>query len=84
MNSSSEFEIVLQEIMFISKSDKNDERLSNFADNMEVHFAVRKKREMLANARQLILRCDFTVPEVSLIQPVLYLCAHLLELRTNN
>ena len=65
MNSSSEFETVLKEVMFISDSDKNDERLSNFADNVEVHFAVRKKREMLANARQLILRCDFTVPEVN-------------------
>ncbi|XP_021851927.1 centromere/kinetochore protein zw10 homolog isoform X2 [Spinacia oleracea] len=63
MNSSSEFETVLKEVMFISDSDKNDERLSNFADNVEVHFAVRKKREMLANARQLILQCDFTVPE---------------------
>uniref|UniRef100_A0A803LRJ8 Centromere/kinetochore protein zw10 homolog n=1 Tax=Chenopodium quinoa TaxID=63459 RepID=A0A803LRJ8_CHEQI len=63
MNSSSEFETVLKDIMFISESDKNDERLSNFADNVEVHFAVRKKTEMLANARQLILKCDFTVPE---------------------
>ncbi|XP_056685675.1 uncharacterized protein [Spinacia oleracea] len=63
MNFSSEFETVLKEVMFISESDKNDERLNNFADNVEVHFAVRKKREMLANARQLILRCDFTVPE---------------------
>lgn len=63
MNSSSEFETVLKEVVFISDSDKNDERLSNFADNVEVHFAVRKKTEMLANARQLILRCDFTVPE---------------------
>ncbi|XP_021724557.1 centromere/kinetochore protein zw10 homolog [Chenopodium quinoa] len=63
MNSSSEFETVLKDIMFISESDKNDEKLSNFADNVEVHFAVRKKTEMLATARQLILKCDFTVPE---------------------
>lgn len=65
MNSSSEFETVLKDFMFISESDKNDERLSNFADNVEVHFAVRKKTEMLATARQSILQCDFTVPEVS-------------------
>lgn len=62
MNTSSEFEIVLKEVMFISESDKNDERLSNFADNVEVHFAVRKKTEILAKARQLILRCDYTIP----------------------
>uniref|UniRef100_A0A7C8YH44 Uncharacterized protein n=2 Tax=Opuntia streptacantha TaxID=393608 RepID=A0A7C8YH44_OPUST len=62
MNTSSEFEIVLKEVMFISESDKNDQRLSNFADNVEVHFAVRKKAEILAKARQLILQFDFTIP----------------------
>ncbi|XP_057527008.1 centromere/kinetochore protein zw10 homolog [Amaranthus tricolor] len=63
MNSSAEFETALKEFMFISESDKNDERLSNFADNVELHFAVRKKTELLANVRQLIIRCDFTIPE---------------------
>ena len=66
MNTSSEFEIVLKEVMFISESDKNDQRLSNFADNVEVHFAVRKKAEILAKARQLILQRNFTIPLVSL------------------
>ncbi|KAL2938761.1 Centromere/kinetochore protein zw10-like protein [Bienertia sinuspersici] len=75
MISSSEFETVLKEFMFISESDKSDERLSNFADNVEVHFAVRKKTEMLATARQLILQCNFTIPEVSLIYAALYLFA---------
>jgi len=65
MNTSSEFEIVLKEVMFISESDKNDQRLSNFADNVEAHFAVRKKAEILAKARQLILQFDFTIPLVS-------------------
>lgn len=83
MIASSEFETDLKEVMFISESDKNDERLSNFADNVEVHFAVRKKTEMLANARQLILQCDFTVPEVSSIEPILCLCSHWLGLCTN-
>ncbi|CAO2812817.1 unnamed protein product [Amaranthus hypochondriacus] len=63
MNSSAEFETTLKEFMFISESDKNDERLSNFADNVELHFAVRKKTELLANVRQLIIHCDFTIPE---------------------
>ncbi|GAB4859389.1 hypothetical protein Ancab_010852 [Ancistrocladus abbreviatus] len=60
---SSEFETVLKEIMFISASDKNDERLSNFADNIEVHFALRKKTEILAKTRKLILKCDFALPQ---------------------
>lgn len=76
MNSSAEFETTLKEFMFISESDKNDERLSNFADNVELHFAVRKKTELLANVRQLIIHCDFTIPEVSLIELLLMLCAH--------
>lgn len=63
MNTSSEFETVLKELMFISDSDKNDKRLSTFADNVEVHFAVRKRTEILAKARQLILRCNFTIPQ---------------------
>ncbi|KAL9257403.1 Centromere/kinetochore protein zw10-like protein [Drosera capensis] len=60
---SSEFEKALKDIMFISASDKNDKRLSNFADNVETHFALRKKIEILAKARKLILQCDFTLPQ---------------------
>ncbi|KAH9602497.1 hypothetical protein KSS87_020956 [Heliosperma pusillum] len=63
MNTCSEFETVLKKLSFISNSDKNDERLSNFADNVEVHFAVRKKTEILASARQSVLRCDFSIPQ---------------------
>ncbi|KAL9241286.1 hypothetical protein vseg_015415 [Gypsophila vaccaria] len=63
MNTCEEFETVLKNLSFISSSDKNDERLSNFADNVEVHFAVRKKTEILANARQSILHCDFRIPQ---------------------
>lgn len=64
----SEFEIVLKEMMFISASDNKDERLSNFAENVEVHFASRKKTEILAKARNFLLQCDFAVPQVSLLQ----------------
>ncbi|XP_074285135.1 centromere/kinetochore protein zw10 homolog [Silene latifolia] len=63
MNTCSEFESVLKKLSFISNSDKNDERLTNFADNVEVHFAVRKKTEILASARQSVLRCDFSIPQ---------------------
>ncbi|GAB2256827.1 hypothetical protein Droror1_Dr00022886 [Drosera rotundifolia] len=60
---SSEFEKTLKDIMFISASDKKDQRLSNFADNVETHFALRKKIEILGKARKLILQCDFTLPQ---------------------
>lgn len=57
----SEFETSLKEVMFIS-SDK-DKRLSHFADNVEVHFATRKKVEILATARDLLLHSDFKLPK---------------------
>ncbi|KAF3434839.1 hypothetical protein FNV43_RR21926 [Rhamnella rubrinervis] len=55
------FETSLKELMFISADDK-DNRLSNFAENVEVHFASRKRTEILANARSLLLQSDFTIP----------------------
>ncbi|KAF8410789.1 hypothetical protein HHK36_003326 [Tetracentron sinense] len=58
----SEFETVLKEMNFISASDSNDEKLSNFTQNVEVHFAFRKKNEILAKARNLLLLCDFVLP----------------------
>jgi len=51
--------------MYISSSDDNDNRLSNFAENVEVHFALKKKTEILAQARNLLLECDFSIPQVS-------------------
>lgn len=50
--------------MFISSDDK-DNRLSNYAENVEVHFAFKKKTEILAKARNLLLECDFSIPQVS-------------------
>lgn len=64
MKLSSEFESVLKEMMFISASDSEDKRLTNFAENVEVHFAFRKKTEILAKARNFLLRCDFVVSPV--------------------
>ncbi|XP_045799875.1 centromere/kinetochore protein zw10 homolog isoform X2 [Trifolium pratense] len=58
----SDFEKALKELMFISSDDK-DNRLSNFAENVEVHFAFKKKTEILAKARNLLLECDFSIPQ---------------------
>ncbi|KAI3674928.1 hypothetical protein L2E82_51804 [Cichorium intybus] len=57
----SDFETSLKEVMFISLG--KDERLTNFADNVEVHFAMRKKVEILATARDLLLHSDFNLPK---------------------
>lgn len=59
----SEFEMALEELMFISASDDKDNRLSKFAENVEVHFASKKKTEILAKARSLLLECDFSIPQ---------------------
>lgn len=59
----SEFEFSLKEMMFLSASDGKDYRLSSFSENVEVHFAFRKKTEVLGKARNLLLQCDFSVPQ---------------------
>lgn len=59
--------MALEELMFISASDDKDNRLSKFAENVEVHFASKKKTEILAKARSLLLECDFSIPQVSFL-----------------
>ncbi|KAM3344544.1 centromere/kinetochore protein zw10 isoform X1 [Capsicum galapagoense] len=59
----SNFETSLKELMFIASSDGKDERLSKFVDNVEVHFASRKKVEILAQTRNQLLQSDFCLPE---------------------
>ncbi|KAJ0262007.1 Centromere/kinetochore protein zw10 [Hirschfeldia incana] len=58
----SQFETALKELSFISPSDAEG-RLSEYAENVEVHFASRKKIEILAKARSLLLQCNFTIPK---------------------
>lgn len=53
------------ELGFISSFDNKDRKLSDFAENVEIHFAVKKKIEILGKARKLLLRCDFSLPRVS-------------------
>lgn len=67
---SSEFEAVLKELKFISNSDSKDERLTEFADNVEVHFASRKKVEILAKARHILLQAAFTIPQVGITSQI--------------
>ncbi|CAI9089953.1 OLC1v1024611C3 [Oldenlandia corymbosa var. corymbosa] len=59
---STDFEAALEELMFISSSDSKDKRLSEFVDNVEIHFAARKKVELLANARSMLLHSGFSLP----------------------
>ncbi|KAG6416995.1 hypothetical protein SASPL_124436 [Salvia splendens] len=58
-----DFEIALKELKFISSSNDKDHKLSNFADNVEVHFASRKKVQILARARNMLLQSDFSLPQ---------------------
>ncbi|CAN1232719.1 Centromere/kinetochore protein zw10 homolog [Linum perenne] len=68
IKNTSEFENSLKDLMFISASHKPDLKLSSFAENVEVHFASRKKIEILAKARNFLLHCDFSVPQVSFLE----------------
>ncbi|KAL1560850.1 centromere/kinetochore protein zw10 [Salvia divinorum] len=58
-----DFEIALKELKFISSSNDKDHKLSNFADNVEVHFASRKKVQILARARNMLLQSNFSLPQ---------------------
>ncbi|KAH6785262.1 hypothetical protein C2S51_037717 [Perilla frutescens var. frutescens] len=58
-----DFETALKELKFISPSNNKDHKLSNFADNVEVHFASRKKVQILARARNMLLQSNFSLPQ---------------------
>lgn len=58
-----DFETALKDLKFISPLNTKDHKLSNFADNVEVHFASRKKVQILARARNMLLQSDFSLPQ---------------------
>ncbi|KAK4745323.1 hypothetical protein SAY87_011635 [Trapa incisa] len=63
IDSTTEFENALKDMSFISVSDSTEQRLSNFAENVEVHFAAKRKVDILAKARKMLLSCNFAIPE---------------------
>lgn len=58
-----DFETALKDLKFISPLNTKDHKLSSFADNVEVHFASRKKIQILARARNMLLQSDFSLPQ---------------------
>ncbi|XP_057816282.2 centromere/kinetochore protein zw10 homolog isoform X5 [Cryptomeria japonica] len=56
-----DFEHELKDMALISSSDDKDDRLSNFALNIEIHFASKKKNYILATVRKLIVQSNFKV-----------------------
>jgi centromere/kinetochore protein ZW10 len=64
VRSTTEFENTLRNMMFISH-EKRDGKLTQFVDDVEVHFAVRKRNEILVKARHLLVHYDYDNPLVS-------------------
>lgn len=50
----------------IQSTDSNEEKLSHFAHDVEVHFASRKRNEILARSRSLLLQFNYDLLAVSL------------------
>lgn len=57
------FETALKELLFISPSDVKEEKLSKFTNNIEVLFASRKKVQILAKARNVLLQSTFSLSQ---------------------
>ncbi|XP_051180850.1 centromere/kinetochore protein zw10 homolog [Lolium perenne] len=64
IRSTSEFENTLRSMMFISP-DRKDGKLSQFVNDVEVHFAVRKRNEILVKARDILVQYDYENPLAS-------------------
>ncbi|XP_048540511.1 centromere/kinetochore protein zw10 homolog isoform X1 [Triticum urartu] len=62
-----EFENTLRGMMFISP-DRKDGKLTQFVDDVEVHFAVRKRNEILVKARYILVQYDYKNPLCLLLQ----------------
>ncbi|KAJ3693318.1 hypothetical protein LUZ60_008798 [Juncus effusus] len=59
IKNTSEFEDNLAKIVFISH-DKKDKKLSQYVDNVELHFASKKKNEILVKARSILKEYNYT------------------------
>ncbi|KAM0841624.1 hypothetical protein ACQ4PT_058891 [Festuca glaucescens] len=64
VRSTSEFENTLRSMMFISPDGK-DGKLTQFVNDVEVHFAVRKRNEILVKARDILVQYDYENPLAS-------------------
>ncbi|KAF8676523.1 hypothetical protein HU200_046935 [Digitaria exilis] len=61
VRSTAEFENVLRSMMFLLP-DRKDGKLTQFVDDVEVHFAVRKRSEILVKARNILVQYDYDNP----------------------
>ena len=67
VRSTVEFENKLRTMMFLSP-DRKDGKLTQFVDDVEVHFAVRKRSEILVKARNILVQYDYDSRLVSVTQ----------------
>jgi hypothetical protein len=64
-NVTAEFETCLGSAGLIPDWDETKgDRLSKFSSDVEVHFALKKKKHVLAKARYLLVQNDYTKFEV--------------------
>ncbi|CAM0873772.1 unnamed protein product [Alopecurus aequalis] len=61
VRSTTEFENTLRSMMFISP-DRKDGKLTQYVNDVEVHFAVRKRNEILVKARDILVQYDYDNP----------------------
>ncbi|RCV38470.1 hypothetical protein SETIT_8G145000v2 [Setaria italica] len=61
VRSTAEFENKLRSMMFLLP-DRKDGKLTQFVDDVEVHFAVRKRSEILVKARNILVQYDYDNP----------------------
>jgi len=64
VRSTAEFEKKLRSMMFLLP-DRKDGKLTQFVDDVEVHFAIRKRSEILVKARNILVQYDYDNPLVS-------------------
>ncbi|CAO2149162.1 unnamed protein product, partial [Urochloa humidicola] len=61
VRSTAEFENKLKSMTYILP-DRKDGKLTQFVDDVEVHFAVRKRSEILVKARNILVQYDYDSP----------------------